>query len=117
MAKSKYTFQVSGVIGEHGHHLCILTSNEYPWMNCQVIPTPPDMRDQILSDLNERDEDVVFAAGRTDFCVIQAGGGTPEHPTIEITDENMEEVDHALCECMQAAADFWAENGEKITKR
>ena len=65
-----------------------------------------------MAALKEREEYIVYADGRSDFCVIQAGGGTPEHPTIDITDDNWEEVDKALCECMQAAADFWAEQSE-----
>ena len=33
-----------------------------------------------------------------------------EIPTIEITADNADAVDRAICECMQAAADFWAAN-------
>ena len=107
---SKYTFKVTEITGQYGNKYPLLTANEYPWMNCQVIPTPPGHKDEIMAELKKREEYVVFAEGRTDFCVIQAGGGTPEHPTIEITDDNWEEVDKALCDCMQAAADFWAEH-------
>ena len=104
----KYTFIITEITGQYGNKYPLLTSNEYPWMNCQVIPTPPDRKDEIMAELKKREEYVVYAKGRTDFCVIQAGGGTPEHPTIEITDENWEEVDKALGDCMQAAADYWA---------
>ena len=104
----KYTFTVTEITGQYGNKYPLLTANEYPWMNCQVIPTPPDRKDEIMEELKKSEEYVVYASGRTDFCVIQAGGGTPEHPTIEITDENWEEVDKALCDCMQAAADYWA---------
>lgn len=114
---SKYTFTITEIEGEYGHHYPLLTANEYPWMNCQVIPTSPEIRDTILSELAAREEYVCHAAGRIDFCVIQAGGGSPEHPTIEINDENWEEVDSALCECMQAAADFWAANGQNLIQR
>ena len=106
---SKYTFKITEIIGPDGNKYPLLTANEYPWMNCQVIPLTPDRKDDIMEELKKRDEYVVYAKGRTDFCVIQAGGGTPEHPTIEITDKNWEEVDKALCDCMQAAADFWAD--------
>jgi hypothetical protein len=107
---SKYTFKQTEITGKYGHHYPLLTSNEFPWMNCQVIPMDPDERATIMAELRARQEYVVHAAGREDFCVIQAGGGTPEHPTIEITADNADAVDRAICECMQAAADFWAAN-------
>lgn len=108
MEHASFTFQLSEVVGPHGHHFPLLTSNEYPYMNVQVIPTPPDQRQTILDELHRRHEIVAFANGRTDFCAIQAGGGTPEHPTIPITPNNHKAVAFALRRCLQAAADFWA---------
>ena len=109
-SKYKFSFSVTEITGQYGNKYPLLTANEYPWMNCQVITTPPDRKDEIMAELKKREEYVVYAKYRTDFCVIQAGGGTPEHPTIEITENNWEEVDKALCDCMQAAADFWAKH-------
>jgi len=108
MKNNKFSFQVSEVVGEHGHHFPLLTSNEYPYMNIQIIPTPPDQRQDILDELHRRHEIVAFADGRMDFCAIQAGGGTPDHPTIPINSSNYKEVVRSLRECLQAAADFWS---------
>ena len=105
---NKYTFTVTEIQGEYGHHYPLLTSNEYPWMNCQIIPTPPSQYQQVMDELHRRHEMIAVAAGRTDFCAIQTGGGTPEHPTIPVTPENYAQVGAALRECLQAAADFWA---------
>lgn len=113
----KYTFTITEIQGAHGHHYPLLTSNEYPYMNIQVIPTPPHIRDEVMDELNRQHHTVITSDGRTDFCVIQAGGGTPEHPTIHIDQNNYREVAATLLECMQAAADFWASNGEKFTKK
>ena len=105
---SRYTFKITEITGQYGNKYPLLTAHEYPWMNCQVIPTPADRKDEIMAELKRREEYVVYAQGRTDFCVIQAGCVTPVHPTLEMADANWEGVCNALGACMQAAADFWA---------
>ncbi len=114
---SKFTFIISQVQGEHGHSFPLLTANEYPWANIQIVPTPSHQRDMVLDALRRRGGHICFASGREDFCAIQAGGGHPDHPTIEITAQNYREVAQALNDCMQAAADYWAENGDNLTKK
>ncbi len=111
---SNFTFTVSQVQGEHGHSFPLLTANEYPWMNVQIVPTPPHQRDIIMDALRRRGGRVCMAEGRQDFVAIQSGGGSKEHPTIEVTAENYREVADALLACQQAAADFWAENSEYL---
>lgn len=111
----KYSFRVKQDIGKYGNKYNILFAEEFPFVVCQVIYLIAESRDAILADLDKKEEFVVFAEGRTDFCVIQACG-TTDGRKVEITQDNAEEVDRAICECVQAAADFWAENGERIMK-
>lgn len=42
----QYTYVVTDVVGKEGHHYPLLTSNEYPWMNIQIIPTPDEDRER-----------------------------------------------------------------------
>lgn len=104
----KRTFEITEVQGAHGHHFPLLTANEYPYIRCQVVPTPPEQYDQVMAALNQRHEYIVTAAGRTDFCIIQAGG-TKDNIPLLFDQGNYKQVDRAICDCMQAAADFWAE--------
>ncbi len=106
--KFNYTFTMKEVVGDYGHHYPLLTANEYPWMNVQIIPTPPHQRDTILEQLHRNYGFVASVEGRTDFVAVQAGGGTEEHPTIEINAQNYRQVGIILSECLQAAADYWA---------
>lgn len=108
----KYTFETTEVQGKYGHHFPLLTANEYPYIRCQVVPTPPEQRDEILAALEQRREYIVHSKGRTDFCVIQAGG-TKDGIKLDINQLNHKEVDRAICACVQAAADFWAERTSK----
>ena len=104
MSHYPYTFTLSTATGNHGHQYPLLTANEYPWMNVQIIPTPDSQRSLILEALKKRGGGVATVDGRTDFVAIQAGGGTDEHPTISIT----QQVAAILRDCLQAAADYWA---------
>lgn len=112
----KYTFTYKYQMAENGKRYHLLTSNEYPWMNVQVIEIPEGEGEyeKLMKLMDEKEEFVTVAPDRRDFICIQAGGGTPEHPTIEITDENIDEVDEALTSCQQEAALYWAERGEKL---
>lgn len=104
----KHTFEITEVQGAHGHRFPLLTANEYPYIRCQVVPTLPEQYDEVMAALEQRREYIVTAEGRKDFCVIQAGG-TKDGIKLDINQENHKEVDRAICECVQAAADFWAE--------
>lgn len=104
----KRTFDISEVTGKYGHRFPLLTANEYPFIRCQVVPTLPDQYDEVMAALHQRDEYIVTAKGRTDFCIIQASGTKDGRP-LYFDQENYKEVDRAICDCMQAAADFWAE--------
>lgn len=108
MSQYPYTFTLSTATGDHGHQYPLLTANQYPWMNVQIIPTPDSQRTLILDALNKRGGGVATVDGRTDFVAIQAGGGTDEHPTIPITRQNYQQVAAILRDCLQAAADYWA---------
>lgn len=110
---SKYTFTLSEVKGEHGHAFPLLTANEYPWMNIQIVPTSEGQRDMIMEALRRRGGSVAQVAGRNDFVAIQAGGGTDEHPTVEITAQNYRQVAAIINDSLQAGADFWAEYSAK----
>lgn len=114
MEKFQYTFSVSQAVGEHGHEFPVLTANEYPWMNIQIVPTPEGQRDMILDVLRRRGGAVAQVPGRQDFVAIQAGGGTPEHPTIEITAQNYRQVSVILRECLKAGAEWWAKEHELV---
>ena len=85
-------------------------------MKVQVIEIPEGEGEyeRVMKVMDEKEEFVTVAPDRRDFICIQAGGGTPEHPTIEITDENIDEVDEALTSCQQEAALYWAKFGEKL---
>ncbi len=113
---TKYTYIYSRKPAENGKLYDILTSNEYPWMNIQVLEFPEKDFEKVNKTLKERQEYVTVAPGRRDFCCIQAGGGTPEHPTIEVNDDNWAEVGKALRSCQEEAALYWAENGERLKK-
>ena len=91
----KYTYVVTDVVGKEGHHYPLLTSNKYPWMNIQIVPTPDEDRDRILAELKKQGGWIAKAEGRYDFVSIHAGGGTKEHPTIKITQQNVNEVRYA----------------------
>ena len=91
----KYTYVVTDVVGKEGHHYTLLTSNEYPWMNILIVPTPDEDRDRILAELKKQGGWIAKAEGRYDFVAIHAGGGTKEHPTIKITQQNVNEVRYA----------------------
>lgn len=108
----KHTFEIIEVEGKYGHHFPLLTANEYPYIRCQVIPTLPGQYDEVMAALHQRDEYIVTAEGRTDFCIIQAGG-TKDGIKLDINQNNHKEVDRAICACMQSAADFWAEKTSK----
>ncbi len=103
-----YTFDISEVTVEHGHRFYILTANVYPFINCQVVPTPPDQYDKVMAALRKRGGNIVTAKNRTDFCIIQAGG-TKDNRGLPFNQDNHKEVYQSICDCMQAAADFWAE--------
>lgn len=103
-----YTFKVTAVMGKGGKCYTLLTSNEYPYFNLQIVETPEELRERILDDLKQQHRKVYHAQGRTDFCVIHAGGRPPGCPPLKITRDNADQIIDALCECMQAAADFWA---------
>ena len=64
-------------------------------MNIQIVPTPDEDRDRILAELKKQGGWIAKAEGRDDFVAIHAGGGTKEHPTIKITQQNVNEVRYA----------------------
>lgn len=107
---STYNFTLSTVQGDQGNTYPVLTANAYPYMNVQIIPTPEAQRAIILEALRRRGGWIAYAQDRTDFVAIQAGGGHPDHPTVAITRDNYNEVAQALRDCLQAAADFWADS-------
>lgn len=109
----KFTYVVTDVVGKEGHHYPLLTSNEYPWMNIQIIPTPDEDIERILAELKKQGGWIAKAEGRDDFVAIHAGGGTKEHPTIKITQQNVNEVCDAMQDCLWTAAEWWAKNGNK----
>lgn len=111
-----YKFTVTNAKGEHGNIYPLLTANEYPYMNIQIVPTPPQQRDMVLEALRKRGGWVMQAAGHDEFVAIQAGGHHPEQADIEITQQNYHEVIAAMRDCLQSAADFWAENHHKFAK-
>lgn len=103
----KFTFEIKEVIGEYGHRFPLLTANEFPFIRCQVVPTLPEQYDTVMKALHQRGEYIVTAKGRTDFCIIQAGGIKDGHQ-LHITQDNYKSIDRSICDCMQAAANFWA---------
>lgn len=113
---AKYTYNYSRKLAEIGKLYDMLTSNEYPWMNIQVLEFPEEEFDRVRQTMKERHEYMSAAPGRRDFCCIQAGGGTPDHPTIEVNDVNWREVGKAIRDCLTEAALYWAENGERLKK-
>ena len=64
-------------------------------MNIQIVPTPDEDRNRILAELKKQGGWIAKAEGRDDFVAIHAGGGTKEHPTIKITQQNVNEVRYA----------------------
>lgn len=76
----------------------------------QIVETPDELRERILNDLKQQHRRAYHAQDRTDFCVIHTGGRPPGYPPLKITRDNADQLIDALCECMQTAADFWAEH-------
>lgn len=68
----KFTYVVTDVVGKEGHHYPLLTSNEYPWMNIQIIPTPDEDIERILAELKKQGGWIAKAEGRDDFVAIHA---------------------------------------------
>lgn len=100
----KHTFITATSI-QDGKELPVITALTYPYMNCQVIPTTPDVFDAVLSRLTERGW-VAYVPDRKDFLVIHIGGGKE----ISITQQNVERVALDMQECLREAAIYWANN-------
>jgi hypothetical protein len=111
-----YTFEIElGQASAYGHRFPVLYAQEFPWVVCQVVATPDESRDEILSAMEARGEYYVIAEGRTDFVIVQASG-TTDGRKVEITPENAEEMDKCICDCVHAAAEYWAHEGQRIMK-
>lgn len=101
---AKFTFKVKQVTVPSGGEYVVLTSNEYPYMNIQIVPTPEGQRDEIIRKLNDT-RWVVAVWGRYDFVAIHAGGGK----RVKLTQGNYKDVVAAMKECLIAGAAWWAQ--------
>lgn len=95
-------------IEREGQTFHILTANEYPWINVQIIPFPEEKHDETIATLNAQPTIgwVIEHPGRRDFAVIHVGGNKVH---LHITQANHEQVAADMQECMRNAARFWAE--------
>jgi len=93
-----------------GANYVILTANEYPFMNCQVLPIASDQWDDAIIQLKKRGGWYATVEGRRDFVVIHAGGGKQ----IEITPENKDQVMTDMKLCLFEAARWWAIHEHEI---
>lgn len=100
-----HTFTCKWMISERsGDRYPVLTSNEYPYMNCQVLPIPDGQWDNAMIQLKNRGGWIATVDGRRDFVVIHAGGGTP----VTITPNNKDQVMEDMKNCLFDAARWWA---------
>ena len=111
MAKYTYTVKVGTIEGSQSD-CTILEGENYPYMNIQIVSTPADIREKIIETLR-RDHTVAVVEGRNDFVAIQAGGGKK---SIDINQQNHNEVMAALMDCLCYAAAWWVspDNPEDI---
>lgn len=114
MEKEVFTFDVAAQIMPNGKAYTLLTANEPPYMNIQIVPLPDDRRDETLAKLYELKGEryVMFAEGRRDFCAIYAGGVKAGCKPMEVTQTNYKDCLALMDRCQQAAADFWAKHTE-----
>jgi len=81
----------------------VVSAQEYPFMNCQPIPTTRENRQKVIEKLKERGW-VAEVPGRSDFVMIHIGGGKP----LPITQENAERIAKDMQQCLMDAARYWA---------
>lgn len=101
-------FKVSFEKGKNGHTFPVLTAQQFPYPNLQVVPLNDQNREYVLERLESDCGGYRMAEGRNDYAVILAGGTSDEHPKMVITQENHKEIDRLLLEAMQHGADWWA---------
>lgn len=101
-------FKVTFYKGEHGHTFPVLTAQEYPYPNLQVVPLNDATREYVLLKLRLRGDTITQTEGHDEFCIILAGGTSTEHPRPRITQQNHKAIDNAILRIMQEAADWWA---------
>ncbi len=103
MFKNTFTYKPTDKNGKTYH---LLTANEYPWINTQVITFPCEQHDESIANLIKHcGKWVIEYPGRTDFAVIQIGGtGQP----LNITQENHHQVAQDIHTCLVNAAECWA---------
>ena len=88
-------FKVSFVKGKNGHTFPVLTAQQFPYPNLQVVPLNNQNREYVLERLESDCGGYRMAEGRNDYAVILA-------------QENHKEIDRLLLEAMQRGADWWA---------
>lgn len=104
---TRQDFKVSFHSDRHGHSFPVLTAQQFPYPNLQVVPLADQDRNRILARLRKECGGFRIAEGRDDYAVILAGGTSDEHPPVVITQENHKEIDNALLDAMQRGADWW----------
>lgn len=100
---------VHKTIEQDGGVFHLLTAQEYPWLNIQIIPFPEAEHDDAIAKLNAAPTIgwVIEYPSRRDFAVIHAGGATHH---LNITQANHEQVAADMQQCMRNAAKWWADH-------
>lgn len=98
------TFQYRPVETESGtFHL--LTAQEYPWLNIQIVTFDPSEHDAAIEKLRtNRGGWIVEHPDRRDFAVIHAGGSGKLH----FTQSNYQQLCADMLQCLHNAAHYWA---------
>ncbi len=110
MQKNTYSYKIMEKDGKQFH---LLTANEYPWINIQVVTFEPETHDESIAKLKKHIGNwVIEYPGRCDFAIIQAGG--TKQP-LNITQENAHQVAMDIHMCLEYAAECWAKQ-ENIVK-
>ena len=110
-------FKVTFTTGKMGHTFPIMTAQQYPYPNLQVVPLNDQNREDVLRRLQEECGGYRMADGHNDFAIILAGGTSDEHPKMVVTQENHKEIDHALQDAMQRGAEWWAKHRHEYIKQ
>ncbi len=104
--KEQQTF-THRIIEADGKQFHLLTANNYPWVNIQVVTFPPEQHDEAIERIHKYEPGwLIEYPGRKDFAIIQAGGvGKPD---FHISDYDPHAFVAATHECLEQAAEAWA---------
>jgi len=103
MQTNTFIYEKRDVDGKPFH---ILTAQEYPWLNVQVVTFAPSDHNDAIAKLKAQKTIgwVIEHPDRRDFAVIHAGGSGQ----LQFTQENHRQIIADMKQCLRNAAEWWA---------